>query len=194
MIATECRLKSVEYGARFASIVPEYQAEWFAGHDRIVAPIRRHLTMFPERCQSLIDIASRLLQFKNLIGITPDHRGLNKAQARTHHDSRLSFHYGNPWPWLRKERPVGAITFSYDNLSMLPESPLEDWFTELLDSGATGVALVEPQEGSCADLPALLKRCGWAVRHTENCYQSGNAWWHVFASFEHRADLLGAVQ
>lgn len=182
-----------------------YEAEWFAGHHRIVAPIRRHLTMFPELCHSLIDIgagdgavlddiASRLPQFKKVIGITADQRGLSKARARTNHDSRLSFHHGNPWAWMRKERPLRAITFSYDNLSIHPESPLEDWFTEINDSGAAGVALIERQVGGCVRLPALLRDCGWTVRHAENWYQSGRAWWHVFASFERRANLPEVVQ
>lgn len=205
MMTTERRLKSVQYTASPASIVPEYQAEWFAGHDRIVAPIRRHLTMFPEQCQTLIDIgtgdgavlddiASRLPQFKKLIGISADQRGLNLAQARTHHDARLSFHQANPWAWLRQGKPAHAITFSYDNLSMLPESSLEDWFVELRDSGATGIALIEPRRGGCAYLPTLLQHCGWTIRYSESPYQSGQAWWHVFASFQHRANPPEAIQ
>lgn len=203
MIATEPRLKAVQYGARPQSIVPEYQAEWFAGHDRIVAPIRRYLTAFPEQCQSLIDIgtgdgavlddiASRLPQFKNLVGIAADRRGLNKAKARTHHDPRLSFHQANPWAWLRNAPQTHAITFSYDNLSILPEPPLQDWFQELRHSGITGIALIEPQDGGCAHLPELLRHSGWTIRHAENRYQTGRAWWHVFASSAHPSDLLEA--
>jgi len=195
MIAAEPRLRAVQYGMRSQSIVPEYQAEWFAGHDRIVAPIRRYLTVFPEQCQSLVDIgagdgsvlddiASRLPQFKSLIGITADRRGLNKAQVRSHHDARLSFHQANPWAWLRREKNAHAITFSYDNLSILPEPPLEDWFFELLKNGSMALALVEPQDGGCEQLPALLRRCGWTVHYSENVYQAGKSWWHVFASSE----------
>ena len=205
VVTSRSHLRAVQPGASSPQIVSEYLIEWFAGHDQIVAPIRRHLTIVPEHCQTLIDIgtrdgavlddvASRLPQFKKLIGITVDQDGLKKTQARTSHDSRLSFHQGDPWTWLRQARPQGAIIFGYHNLSMLPETLIEDKFLELIDWGAIGIALIEPQRGGCTNLPAMLKRCGWIVRHAEKRDQAGRPWWNVFASLQRRAKLPGAIQ
>lgn len=204
MIATERRFKSVQTRARLTSMVPAYQAEWFAGHDRIVAPIRRYMTVFPDQCHYLIDIgagdgavlddiASRLPQLKRLVGISADPSGLNKAQVRSHHDARLSFHQVNPWAWLRRERREFATIFSYDNLSMVPESALKSWFSELYFNGSEGLALVEPQSGGCAELPTLLSSSSWTVRHAESAYQAGQLWWHVFASREPNPKKQGAT-
>lgn len=199
MTASQQPMRVVRPASRAKSIVPAYQAAWFAGHDRIIAPIRRHLTAFPEHGQCLVDIgagdgsvlddiASRLPQFKELIGITVDRRGLSLAEVRVHHDARLRFHCGNPWVWLRRPECGRAVAFSYDNLSVVPESLLMDWFAELANLGIAALALVEARDGGCAQLPELLWRCGWKVQYAENAYQDERAWWHVFASLD-KADV-----
>ncbi len=204
MIASQQPMRAVRSEPCVQSIVPDYQAAWFAGHDRIVAPIRRHLTVFPEHSQCLVDIgagdgsvlddiASRLPQFKQLVGISADQRGLSLAQVRIHHDARLRFHCGNPWAWLRRHvyGHGQAIIFSYDNLSVVPEPLLMDWFAELADLGIAALALVEARDGGCGQLPELLRRCGWKVEHAESAYQDERAWWRVFASFDTTDALLG---
>ena len=182
----------------------EYECNWFGIHYRIVSPIRRHLTVELERCNSVVDIgagdgtvlddiASRLPQLRKLIGIAADSRSLVRSRARCELDGRLEFVHSNPWSWLRRSQERGVLVFSYDNLSALSEPALEHWFQELPALGIEALALVEAMSGGCSELPAVLRRNGWRVGHCETLAFCTTAWWHVFASRPAAPSLIGEL-
>lgn len=180
----------------------QYIRDWFEVHHRIASPIRRYLTANTQQCDALVDIgtgdatvlddlASRFPQFRSLFGIAADSRALASARTRCSADQRIALVKADPWSWLRRNERRGLMVFSYDNLSVLAESTLQQWFAELPDLGVVALTLIEPRTGGCADLPAMLERNGWQVRHRETPALGTQSWCHVFASRQPTPTLLG---
>lgn len=189
-----------------------FQSWWQDTHSAIVAPLFDELQAEPGRYHTLCeigcgsglvlnDLAQRLPQFEQLIGLDLSAEQIARNRARYATQPRLRFDSGDAAVWLRQQARPGWVYFSNAGvLEYFPEAKLRSLLCQAASLRPAMFAIVEPVDRA-HDLdrqlasrnygaerswshhyPHLFRDCGYTLRWQREIEFGGMRWMMLIAA------------